>query len=298
MDARFLRRQPLAHQLKWSLWGAFGAAYLFTGLALLWMFAGGWGAGSAVAVVFLATGVAAAAMLAWAAQRMGAAIGDALSDASALAEQIGAGDFDTPAQGTQREGDAGVLAKTLDRMRLNLAVRQARLQRLAYQDAETHLPNRAAVRERLQVLTARLDDDSDGCCVIYLVVDGARRLSAPAPASASDGAPTRGGERGFTWVVVALAKRFAQLRLSESDTVARLGPNSFAIVLADCSPEAAQRMASRVARHMSAPLEHEGQRIQALIRVGSVAWPDGGSDVDAFLADAAQSARRHTWGGP
>lgn len=296
MNTRFLQRQPLAYQLKWSLWGAFGVAYLLTGLALLWMFAGGWGAGAAVAVVFLATGVAAAAMLTWAAQRMGAAIGDALSDASALAERIGAGDFDTPAQGTQREGDAGVLAKTLDRMRLNLAVRQARLQRLAYQDAETHLPNRASVRERLQVLTARLDDDSDGCCVIYLVVDGARRLSPNTPAF--DGAPTRGGERGFTWVVVALAKRFAQLRLSESDTVARLGPNSFAIVLADCSPEAAQRMASRVARHMSAPLEHEGQRIQALIRVGSVAWPDGGSDVDAFLADAAQSARRPTWGGP
>lgn len=296
MNTRFLQRQPLAYQLKWSLWGAFGAAYLLTGLALLWMFAGGWGAGAAVAVVFLATGVAAAAMLTWAAQRMGAAIGDALSDASALAERIGAGDFDTPAQGTQREGDAGVLAKTLDRMRLNLAVRQARLQRLAYQDAETHLPNRASVRERLQVLTARLDEDSDGCCVIYLVVDGARRLSPNTPAF--DGAPTRGGERGFTWVVVALAKRFAQLRLSESDTVARLGPNSFAIVLADCSPEAAQRMASRVARHMSAPLEHEGQRIQALIRVGSVAWPDGGSDVDAFLADAAQSARRPTWGGP
>lgn len=295
MNTRFLQRQPLAYQLKWSLWGAFGVAYLLTGLALLWMFAGGWGAGAAVAVVFLATGVAAAAMLTWAAQRMGAAIGDALSDASALAERIGAGDFDTPAQGTQREGDAGVLAKTLDRMRLNLAVRQARLQRLAYQDAETHLPNRASVRERLQVLTARLDDDSDGCCVIYLVVDGARRLSPNTPAF--DGAPTRGGERGFTWVVVALAKRFAQLRLSESDTVARLGPNSFAIVLADCSPEAAQRMASRVARHMSAPLEHEGQRIQALIRVGSVAWPDGGSDVDAFLADAAQSARRPTWGG-
>lgn len=295
MNTRFLQRQPLAYQLKWSLWGAFGVAYLLTGLALLWMFAGGRGAGAAVAVVFLATGVAAAAMLTWAAQRMGAAIGDALSDASALAERIGAGDFDTPAQGTQREGDAGVLAKTLDRMRLNLAVRQARLQRLAYQDAETHLPNRASVRERLQVLTARLDDDSDGCCVIYLVVDGARRLSPNTPAF--DGAPTRGGERGFTWVVVALAKRFAQLRLSESDTVARLGPNSFAIVLADCSPEAAQRMASRVARHMSAPLEHEGQRIQALIRVGSVAWPDGGSDVDAFLADAAQSARRPTWGG-
>lgn len=295
MNTRFLQRQPLAYQLKWSLWGAFGVAYLLTGLALLWMFAGGWGAGAAVAVVFLATGVAAAAMLTWAAQRMGAAIGDALSDASALAERIGAGDFDTPAQGTQREGDAGVLAKTLDRMRLNLAVRQARLQRLAFQDAETHLPNRASVRERLQVLTARLDDDSDGCCVIYLVVDGARRLSPNTPAF--DGAPTRGGERGFTWVVVALAKRFAQLRLSESDTVARLGPNSFAIVLADCSPEAAQRMASRVARHMSAPLEHEGQRIQALIRVGSVAWPDGGSDVDAFLADAAQSARRPTWGG-
>lgn len=296
MNTRFLQRQPLAYQLKWSLWGAFGVAYLLTGLALLWMFAGGWGAGAAVAVVFLATGVAAAAMLTWAAQRMGAAIGDALSDASALAERIGAGDFDTPAQGTQRAGDAGVLAKTLDRMRLNLAVRQARLQRLAYQDAETHLPNRASVRERLQVLTARLDDDSDGCCVIYLVVDGARRLSPNTPAF--DGAPTRGGERGFTWVVVALAKRFAQLRLSESDTVARLGPNSFAIVLADCSPEAAQRMASRVARHMSAPLEHEGQRIQALIRVGSVAWPDGGSDVDALLADAAQSARRPTWGGP
>lgn len=295
MNTRFLQRQPLAYQLKWSLWGAFGVAYLLTGLALLWMFAGGRGAGAAVAVVFLATGVAAAAMLTWAAQRMGAAIGDALSDASALAERIGAGDFDTPAQGTQRAGDAGVLAKTLDRMRLNLAVRQARLQRLAFQDAETHLPNRASVRERLQVLTARLDDDSDGCCVIYLVVDGARRLSPNTPAF--DGAPTRGGERGFTWVVVALAKRFAQLRLSESDTVARLGPNSFAIVLADCSPEAAQRMASRVARHMSAPLEHEGQRIQALIRVGSVAWPDGGSDLDLFLADAAQSARRPTWGG-
>lgn len=293
---RHLLPTLLAQRVAWALAASFGLAYAVGGMALLVAVAALGRDAMWVVLVYAGAGLVAGAVLVWTAGRLARAIEDPLLDAAELAERIGDGDFTTPARGLNRKGEAGSLAKALDRMRLNLAVRQSHVEKLAYVDAETGLPNRAAMQERIVRATTPVaasgapataaplgaaGGDGPAVCLIYLVVDGARRLANPQPVGA---APS-----GFAWVVSAMGRRIAETRLSERDGVARISANGFALLLTDCRLDAAERMARQLARRMTAPLAHEGVTVQPLVRTGCVAWAH--ADAESFLQDAQRRAR-------
>ena len=70
-----------------------------------------------------------------------------LRDLSIAAERLGRGDGDTPVEGTARADEIGQLAQSFERMRISIGEKQAQVERLAYWDALTGLPNRARFRE-------------------------------------------------------------------------------------------------------------------------------------------------------
>lgn len=102
-------------------------------------------------------------------------------------------------------------------------------------------------------------------------------------------------------VLHRLARRMRR-QLRETDVVARMGRDTFAVMLSDLwEPEACAMVASRLLRELSvvrAPGGPGGRSAFADVRVSAAVFPEDGDDLDALLAAAAEAGRRPVPDGP
>ncbi len=177
-------------------------------------------------------------------------------------------------EGRDDEGDVieGTLVNITERKRL-----RQELEELAYHDTLTGAANRRLLKLRAEKTLARARREEGRAGMIYLDLVRFKRIN--------DTLGHAAGDR-------ALAETADRLRsvARESDTVARVGGDEFAVLLADVDrPEGARRAAERMAEALAPPVALGEQGIHLEARLGVALFPDHAADADGLLsaADAA-----------
>jgi diguanylate cyclase (GGDEF)-like protein/PAS domain S-box-containing protein len=157
------------------------------------------------------------------------------------------------------------------------------LERMAFYDALTGLPNRLLFRERLErSLKAARRSASRRTAVLYLDLDKFKPVN-----------DTYGHTTGDA-LLQEVARRLGEA-VREVDTVARLGGDEFAIVLHEVTDaDAPQRIAVKIIAAINEPVFVEGHQCHVGTSIGIAIAPDHGEEAAALveLADAAMYAAK------
>jgi diguanylate cyclase (GGDEF)-like protein len=169
------------------------------------------------------------------------------------------------------EADAGSVERSI-RYAIDRKRTEVQLARLALHDHLTGLPNRSLFDDRLEHALARRRDDGRGVAVLFIDIDGFKRIN-----------DSFGHGAGDAVLREAAARIGAAVR--PHDTVARLGGDEFTVLCEDVHGEdAALTIARRVSDELARPLTiHDGE----IVLRASV----GVALADRNVADAAQLLR-------
>ena len=157
---------------------------------------------------------------------------------------------------------------------------EERLHYLARHDALTDLPNRTLLYERVQ--QAMNDANADGRLValLFLDLDQFKRINDTL------------GHRAGDVVVQTMAARLAA-SVRHGDTVARLGGDDFAIVLAHIAQVAdVTRLAQKIIDAVAPPFALDGQELSLTSSIGISLYPFDGKTPDALLKNADTALHR------
>ncbi len=164
------------------------------------------------------------------------------------------------------------------------------MQKRAFADPLTDLPNRLLFEDRLTHALLRLDSTNhlrveDRLAVLFVDLDGFKPINDSFGHAAGDA------------ILRGVAERL-QHEARESDTVARVGGDEFLILLEDVTDVAAcVTVANRVLSSLSKPFEVAGKNVQIASSIGIVVYP-GHSDRSKLVAnaDAAMYAAKRAGG--
>lgn len=154
---------------------------------------------------------------------------------------------------------------------------EMRLSYLAFTDALTGLPNRALYFDRMRqrLLDARRAGSS--FAVVMADLDGFKQVN-----------DTLGHDAGDALLRTVATRLRAAIR--ESDTVARVGGDEFALILVPIdSPEGAGLCAGRILHAMQSPIEISGAACRVGISLGIAIYPQDGIEIDALFSRADQA---------
>ncbi len=200
----------------------------------------------------------------------------------AATRRVGAGDYQTPLPGTHTGDEIGQLALAFEQMRGNIAEQQVELQRAAYEDALTGLPNRLrfglAVQQAIQARQASLDERGVGLAVLVLNLNRFKHVN--------DVLGYAFGDR----VLQAVASRLRE-RLGAGDVLARLGADEFALLLASNDQTHALRTAHAIAESFDQALSIDEQTIDLGAGIGIACWPEHAVAAEALLSRAEVAMR-------
>lgn len=201
-----------------------------------------------------------------------------VSQLAAAAKRIEAGNYIEPVP-TLPPDEIGRLATSFDRMREQVASREQKILKLAYEDPLTGLPNRTRFFEAFN----QLPKNSQGAIAVL-------DLDRFALINNALGHPT--GDR----LLREVGLRFSHL-LSGTDLVARLWGDEFAFLLVGADHAAAMRFAQAVLAKMRDTLTLDDQRLDVSGSLGIAFFPADGEDASTLLrrAEFAMYAakRRH-----
>jgi diguanylate cyclase (GGDEF)-like protein/PAS domain S-box-containing protein len=177
-------------------------------------------------------------------------------------------------EGREDGGDVieGTLVNVTERKRL-----RQELEELAYHDTLTGAANRRLLKLRAEKTLARARREESRAGLIYLDLVRFKRINDTLGHAAGDRALTEAAER-----LRSVAR--------ESDTVARVGGDEFAVLLAEVDrPEGARRAAERMAEALAPPMALGERGVHLEARLGVALFPEHADDADGLLsaADAA-----------
>jgi diguanylate cyclase (GGDEF)-like protein/PAS domain S-box-containing protein len=161
---------------------------------------------------------------------------------------------------------------------------EARIQYLAHHDMLTGLPNRAYLTERLATILALARRHGTLVAIMFIDLDNFKTVN-----------DTLGHHVGDV-LLKQVAERIKEV-LREADMVSRLGGDEFLVILSDfAAHEDAARVAEKLLRVISAPIDLDGRRIGTNASIGISVFPRDGDNADDLIrhADAAMySAKDH-----
>lgn len=151
---------------------------------------------------------------------------------------------------------------------------KAKLQRLAYYDSLTNLPNRLMFQEHLMREVVKAKRESEMVGLLYLDLDRFKFVNDTLGHSHGDDLLTQ-----------------VALRLKESlranDLVARLGGDEFVVVISKLKKHShIARVAQNIIDNFSSPFSIAGKEIYIGTSIGISLYPDNGSDLETLLKTA------------
>lgn len=160
-----------------------------------------------------------------------------------------------------------------------------KLTHAATHDSLTDLPNRSLFLDRLDQALRNAARRAEPFTLAILDIDRFR-----------DTNNTRGHLAGDAVLRAVAARTRACVR--EADTVARIGGDEFAIVLAGAAEPAAAAVLGKVVAANAAPVLYDGHEIRATISAGASVYPGDAQDPEALRkqADAALYAAKGAGG--
>lgn len=150
---------------------------------------------------------------------------------------------------------------------------ESTLQRLAYYDSLTGLPNRTLFRDRLDFLiTNRKNDESNSkIALVFIDLDNFKYINDALGHQVGDA------------VLVEVGKRLRDA-MCESDTVARFGGDEFAALIAQYESEASlAHCVRKIFDHLNGHILIEGHEVFVSASVGVAQYPQDASDCDGLL---------------
>ncbi|SDE49331.1 sensor domain-containing protein [Desulfuromonas thiophila] len=156
------------------------------------------------------------------------------------------------------------------------ATRQAQrqIERLAYYDELTGLPNRVLIRDRLSQALAQARRQNGLVAVLAFDLDQFKKIN--------DSLGNSSGDR----LLVAVAERMT-VRLRQGDSLARMGGDEFVIVLSGCvTQQDVISAAVKVLDLMAEPFQVDEHEIVCTASLGIALFPMDGSDGDSLLKNA------------
>jgi len=172
----------------------------------------------------------------------------------------------------------------LVRVAIQHEANRAEIERLAFFDPLTGLPNRRLFTDRArQVLqtAARLGQSSGA--VLLLDIDRFKNTNDSLGHAAGD------------QVLIEVSHRLA-LELRDTDSLARLGGDEFAVLLPGCAPIEARTIADKLHRALSRPLVIGGMALSTSASIGISIYPEDGEETGLLLKNAEMAmyeAKRH-----
>jgi len=155
-------------------------------------------------------------------------------------------------------------------------IAEAHIQRLAYFDALTGLPNRLLLSDRCQHALSAAQRAQHPVALMFLDLDHFKNIN--------DSLGHRVGDE----VLIELATRL-KAAVREQDTVSRLGGDEFILLLPDTDAAGAARVADKLLRAALLPILIEEHELTVTPSIGIALYPKDGLDLDALskCADAA-----------
>ena len=184
----------------------------------------------------------------------------------------------------------GALVVDSARLRESERAQLAKMERQAFHDRLTDLPNRALLADRMEEGLAKAETDDASLALLVLDLDDFKQVNDALGHHYGDLLLQKVGA-----VLAGLARA--------TDTVARLGGDEFAILLVDRpGPIAgtALALAERIYQQLREPLRLADLSLQAATSVGIALFPDHGRDTTTLLkhADAAMYQAKRKGHGP
>ena len=178
----------------------------------------------------------------------------------------------------QLEAEVSSAQKALVQARAELVGTQAgerRARHLALHDGLTALPNRGFFRERLDHALTQVDPGHQTLAVLYLDLDGFKRVN-----------DTHGHDAGDELLRVVAERLIRAVRAE--DMVSRLGGDEFACLLAELPPGRAQltRLACKLFDALSAPFKIGKLRLTVRASIGIAMCPGDGMTAEGLLRNA------------
>lgn len=151
---------------------------------------------------------------------------------------------------------------------------EAQLNHLAHYDPLTGLPNRLLLNDRMDHALERARRENRGCALLFLDLDGFKVIN-----------DTLGHVNGDLLLQTITARLNGIVR--RSDTAARLGGDEFVVLLEPIAhPGDAARVAHKMLKTLTAPVDLAGHRIMVSASVGISVYPSDGVDRHALLRAA------------
>jgi diguanylate cyclase (GGDEF)-like protein len=178
------------------------------------------------------------------------------------------------------------LVPILRRVTLRLRRQMEEIERRAYYDELTGLPNRALYRDRIEQAILAAQREGGAATLMLLDVDRFKEVN-----------DALGHDTGDL-LLQELARRLRE-SLRTNETLARLGGDEFGILLPDASIEEAALCAARIHTAFEAPFTLRGLALDVRTSVGIAAYPEHGEDLDTLLqhADVAMYVAKDTRAG-
>ena len=200
------------------------------------------------------------------------------------AERLGSGDYAKPVVQLHRRDEVGVLAEAFDRMRVSIGAHQAEIRELAFGDRLTGLPNRARLRIEVQQQLQQGRPDA-GLAIVMLGLDRFKHVN-----------DVLGWPLGDQLLQV-VAQRLARAVAPDTQAVARIGGDTFAVLLRQADAAAAQARAERLAQLLQTPVMLQEHRVDVSAAFGIALAPTHGQDADQLFGRAEvamHAAKRKT----
>ena len=155
---------------------------------------------------------------------------------------------------------------------------EQRMRRMAHEDALTGLPNRVLLHDRMRQAILSADREGHKVGLVYFDLDNFKPVN-----------DTHGHAVGDRLLRMVAQRVRAALR--ESDTLARVGGDEFAVLLPRCQqPQDAERVAAAILARLEEPFD-DGERILRISgSLGYALYPDcGAGDGNGGAAAAAEA---------
>ena len=181
--------------------------------------------------------------------------------------------------GESRDGDARVITGVIRDITLRLEA-ENQIERLAYEDPLTGLPNRALFHDRLRQALAHAHREGERFALMFLDLDDFKIINDSLGHTFGDA------------VLREIGRRIVSC-LRAQDTAARLGGDEFIVLLPRSEdPASVGLVAQKILDRLSAPIELQGETLFVTASIGVSLFPGDGRDPETLLRNADMAMYR------
>lgn len=175
---------------------------------------------------------------------------------------------------TREDGDLLQFASTQVATAIERKRAEARLHYIASHDPLTDLPNRALFEDRLDMALKRAHRYREKLVLLYLDLDDFKTVN--------DSLGHQAGDR----LLCEIASRLSRC-VRESDTVARMGGDEFAVLITNVEgTTAVDAVVDKLRIAIESPVDLEGRETSISVSIGVALYPEHGETTEALFRQA------------